>query len=61
MAAKAEHAACLAQKGTDACEFTIRASSLVTRELILALVLLGLLALIPVAVRKWRNTHAATK
>jgi uncharacterized membrane protein YdjX (TVP38/TMEM64 family) len=61
MAAKAEYAACLAQKGAAACQLTIRASSLVTRELILALVLLGLLALIPVAVRKWRNSHAATK
>ena len=61
MAAKAEYATCLAQKGMAACELTIRASSLVTRELILSLVLLGLLALIPVAVRKWRNSHAATK
>jgi uncharacterized membrane protein YdjX (TVP38/TMEM64 family) len=60
MAAKAEYAACLAQKGADACQLTIRASSLVTRELILSLALLGLLALIPVAVRKWRNSHAAT-
>ena len=61
MAAKAEHAACVAQKGIAACELTIRASSLVTRELILALALLGLLALIPVAVKKWRNSNAATK
>ncbi len=61
MAAKAEYAACVAQKGAAACELTIRASSLVTRELILALALLGLLALIPVAVRRWRNSHAATK
>jgi uncharacterized membrane protein YdjX (TVP38/TMEM64 family) len=61
MAAKAEHAACVAKRGADACHFTIHASSLVTKELILALALLGLLALIPVAVRKWRGSHAATK
>ena len=61
MAAKVEYATCMAQKGTDACQLTIHASSLVTRELILSLVLLGLLALIPVAVRRWRNSHAATK
>jgi hypothetical protein len=28
---------------------------------VLALVLLGIVALIPVALRKWRNTHAAAK
>lgn len=60
-AAKTEHAACVAQNGAGACKLTIHASSLVTRELILALVLLGMLALIPVAVRKWRGSHAATK
>lgn len=60
-AALAEHAECVAQNGSDACKLGIHARSLVTKELVLALVLLGLVALIPVAFRKWRNTHAAAK
>jgi uncharacterized membrane protein YdjX (TVP38/TMEM64 family) len=61
MAAKAEHAECVARKGAEACTFAIHASSLVTKELMLAFVLLGLVALIPVALRKWRSFHAAAK
>ena len=41
MAAKDEYAACVALKGPDACKLRIHASSLVTKELMLALVLLG--------------------
>jgi uncharacterized membrane protein YdjX (TVP38/TMEM64 family) len=59
MAAKSEHAACVALKGVDACKMKIHISSLLTRELILALVLLGLVALIPVVLKKWRKAHAA--
>ena len=61
MAAKAEHARCVAENGAEGCKFTIHASSLVTRELLLALLLLGVVALIPVALRRWRNSHAAAK
>ena len=61
MAAKAEYARCVARKGAEACKLTIHASSLVTKELVLALVLLGLVALIPVAFKKWRSRHAAAK
>lgn len=61
VAAKAEYAGCVAQKGAAACKLSIHASSLVTKELVLALALLGLVALIPIAVRKWRSFHAATK
>jgi hypothetical protein len=43
------------------CTLGIHARSLVTRELVLALVLLGIVALIPVAIRKWRSMHAAAK
>jgi uncharacterized membrane protein YdjX (TVP38/TMEM64 family) len=60
-AALAEHAQCVARKGADACKLGIHARALITRELVLALVLLGIVALIPVALRKWRNTHAAAK
>jgi uncharacterized membrane protein YdjX (TVP38/TMEM64 family) len=61
MAAKAEFAQCVAEKGAEACRLSIHASSLVTRELVLALLLLGVVALIPVALRRWRNNHAAAK
>jgi uncharacterized membrane protein YdjX (TVP38/TMEM64 family) len=61
VAAKAEYAACVALKVAGACKLRIHASSLVTLELGLALALLGLVALIPIAVRKWRTAHAAAK
>ncbi len=61
MAAKSDYAQCLAQVGAEACKLTIHLSSLVTKELILALLLLGVVALIPVAFRKWRTLHAAAK
>jgi uncharacterized membrane protein YdjX (TVP38/TMEM64 family) len=60
-AALTEHAACVARDGADACKLGIHAGSLITKELVLALALLGLVALIPVALRKWRNTDAAAK
>lgn len=61
VAAKAEYMACVAQKGAGACKLTIHASSLVTKQLLLALVLLGFVALIPIVLKKWRNRHAAAK
>jgi uncharacterized membrane protein YdjX (TVP38/TMEM64 family) len=61
VAAKAEFAQCVAEKGVGACKLTVNASSLVTRELLLACLLLGVVALIPVALRRWRNNHAAAK
>jgi uncharacterized membrane protein YdjX (TVP38/TMEM64 family) len=61
MAAKAEYAHCVAEAGAGACRLTIHASSLVTSQLLLALLLLGVVALIPVALRRWRNSHAAAK
>src|SRR5262249_21134560 len=60
-AALAEHSRCVAREGAQACSLGIHARSLVTRELVLALVLLGLVALIPVALRLWRSKHAAAK
>lgn len=61
MAAKNEHAACVALKGADACKMKIHASSLLTKELLLALILLGVVALIPVVLKRWRKSHAAAK
>jgi uncharacterized membrane protein YdjX (TVP38/TMEM64 family) len=53
--------ACLAAQPANldaACPYTIDTSELVTRELLLAFVLLGVIALIPVAVKKWCRRHA---
>jgi uncharacterized membrane protein YdjX (TVP38/TMEM64 family) len=61
MAAKTEYMACAAQKGPEACKLTIHLSSVVTKELLLALALLGFVALIPVALKRWRSSHAAAK
>lgn len=53
--------ACLAKssQSADACPYTIDTSALITKELLIAFALLGLVALIPVAMRKWRARHAA--
>jgi uncharacterized membrane protein YdjX (TVP38/TMEM64 family) len=56
--AKAEFTSCVAAKGAAACKLTINAGSLITKELLLAFVALGVTALIPVALKKWRNTRA---
>jgi uncharacterized membrane protein YdjX (TVP38/TMEM64 family) len=56
-AAKAEQAACIASRGIAACPLGLSASSLVTRDILIALVLLGLVALIPVALKKWTARH----
>jgi uncharacterized membrane protein YdjX (TVP38/TMEM64 family) len=64
MAAKNAHAACVAAKGAEACPFKLHVSSLLTRELMLALVLVGLVALMPAGLKQWkrrRKNHAAAK
>lgn len=61
-AQNAVHAKCLAAKATDAtlaCTYSIDTSALVTRELLIAFALLGLVALIPVAVKAWSRRNAA--
>lgn len=52
-AAQVEYAACIATNGADACKLTINAGSLATRELLIA-ALLGLVALVPIAFKKWK-------
>lgn len=49
----AEHAACVAEKGADACPYSIDTSTLVSTELILAFAAIGVVALIPVVVKKF--------
>jgi uncharacterized membrane protein YdjX (TVP38/TMEM64 family) len=61
MAAKNEYAACVARQGLEGCKLSLHASLLVTRELIQALVLIGVVALIPVVIKQWRKRHAAAK
>jgi len=61
MAAKAEYMSCVARHGAEACRLKIHASSLVTKELVLALVLLGCVALIPVALKRWRSSRCSSQ
>ncbi len=60
-AAKAEHAACVTAKGAQLCTLHINAGSLVTKELLLAFVLLGFIALIPTVLKRWRARNAAVQ
>jgi len=56
------HQACLAKApvnpATD-CPYTIDTGALLTKDLVLAFVLLGCVALIPVVLKKWRERNAA--
>jgi uncharacterized membrane protein YdjX (TVP38/TMEM64 family) len=53
-AQNAAHAACVAGKGESACPFDLSLSSLVTTEILIAFAALGVLALVPIALRRWR-------
>lgn len=48
------HAACVAAKGASNCAFELSASSLVTHELLAAFAVLGVVALIPIGIKKLR-------
>nr|MCH9764815.1 TVP38/TMEM64 family protein [Alphaproteobacteria bacterium] len=50
---------CLANNAESACTYSIDTSSLVTKELVAAFVLLGIVALIPVFLNKWKNRNVA--
>ncbi len=59
-AQNAVHAACLARQAGEpnlVCPYTIDTSNLVTRELVISFVLIGLVALIPVFAKKWSARH----
>lgn len=56
------HAACLARQSSEPgldCPYTIDTGSLITQELVIAFVLIGLVALIPVFAKKWSKRNAA--
>lgn len=55
-AQEAAHVACVASKGADACPFGLTLSSLVTTELLLAFAALGVVALIPVLLKRLRGS-----
>jgi uncharacterized membrane protein YdjX (TVP38/TMEM64 family) len=62
-AAKTNYATCVASNpnpGT-ACRLSIDTHTLITKEIMLALVLLGFAALIPIALKKWKACHAKAK
>jgi uncharacterized membrane protein YdjX (TVP38/TMEM64 family) len=54
---KADQAACALAKGLAACPLELSAKSLVTKEILIALSLLAVVALIPVAYKKWSQRH----
>lgn len=59
-AQNAAYKACLAKASADlghTCPYSVDTSALVTKELLVAFVLLGLVALIPVVIRKWSSRH----
>lgn len=63
-AQNASYQACLAKTGPGSaaevqCPYSIDTSALVTKELVLAFALLGIVALIPVALKKWKARNAA--
>jgi uncharacterized membrane protein YdjX (TVP38/TMEM64 family) len=55
--AKADQALCLAGKVAAACPLELSPKSLVTKEILIALTLLSIVALIPVAYKKWSQRH----
>jgi uncharacterized membrane protein YdjX (TVP38/TMEM64 family) len=57
--AKNSFEACLAEKGAGQCRLAIGFDQLPTTQILVALTLIGLVALIPVALKKWRSRHAA--
>ena len=56
-AAKADQALCLAAKAAGDCKISLHLSHLFTWELKLALALMSVLALLPVALKYWRRRH----
>ena len=55
--AKADQAACAVTKGLAACPLELSVKSLVTKEVLIALSLLAVVALIPIALKKWNHRN----
>lgn len=61
-AQNAVYKACLAKNpgtGDSLCPYTIDTSKLVTTELLIAFAALGVVSLIPIVIKSWRNSNAA--
>ena len=54
----ASHQACIAEKGAGNCMFNLDAGALLTPELLIAFGGLGLVALLPIAIKYWRGRTA---
>lgn len=54
------HSACLAQNAGNAaaCPYVVDTSALITKEILIAFVLLGIVALIPIVIKKWSKRDA---
>ncbi len=61
-AQNAAYKACLARPGgsQESCPYSIDTGALVTKELLIAFALLGVVALIPVAIKKWKERGHGT-
>lgn len=57
--AKAAYDVCIAAKGAAHCKLTIELGMLPIRQILVALTLLGLVALMPTVLKKWRERNAA--
>lgn len=56
--ARRAHDACVAAKGAAACHLTIEVGMLPFKHILIALTLIGFVALIPPVLKKWRSRHA---
>ncbi|MEO0619840.1 MAG: VTT domain-containing protein, partial [Pseudomonadota bacterium] len=54
--ANAEHKACVATNGADACTFALGVGDIVNANLLIAFALLGVVALIPIALKRFRKS-----
>lgn len=57
--ARAGYDACVAGKGPAPCKLTVELGMLPIKQILLSLTLIGLVALIPPVLKKWRARHAA--
>ena len=51
---------CVAQKGAENCTFNVEVSSLITPQLLAAFAALGVVSLIPVAIKRWKARSNST-
>lgn len=57
--ANADYQACVAQSGAHACEFALGVGDIVNREILIAFAALGIVALIPIVLKRMRGTPSS--